>query len=139
MTIPTAAEIEAIRERRGKISGPTPWMQGPIHNADRVFAANGRSICSGMMLDGDDEIHSFIANAPTDIATLLAALDAANQETGEDIDELLPEKPHRHRWRHIRNVVITAKRGNTVEVKKRGLYMCIDCDQRKHGKVPVNS
>ena len=59
-------------------------MQGPIHNADRVFAANGRNICSGMMLDGDDENHSFIANAPTDIDTLLAALDAANQERGED-------------------------------------------------------
>lgn len=67
----TPQELKAIRERC-EAAYPGPWEQGPPHNADRVFSANGRNICGGMCMDGDAENHAFIAHARQDIPALLA-------------------------------------------------------------------
>jgi hypothetical protein len=90
MEIPTGAEIEAIRERRSKIT-PPPW----IHDAWAVGSsshfitqptAEHRVLCECKL----DQTHGmdhhprhdfeFIESAPDDIDMLLAALDAANDK-----------------------------------------------------------
>lgn len=78
----TAAAVEAIRRRREAIT-PGPWerYQSTDGRADRWIKADWQTIAKMLYTTPQADVDAdFIAHAPTDIDTLLAALASAERD-----------------------------------------------------------